>query len=83
VKNKSEKPTNNVKNILFTSISARFLQNKQKFLKDCFVIRRIVKMFHRDVQDKMAANGKLSPQYYGVAVILYSRLFAITYKANA
>jgi hypothetical protein len=52
-------------------------------VKDCFVIRRIVKMFHRDVRDKMAANRKLSPQYYGVAVILYSRLFAITYKANA
>ena len=62
--------TKNVKNILFPSISARIRQNDQIFVKDCFVIRRIIKIFYRDVPDKMTANSKLSPQYYCVTVIL-------------
>ena len=62
--------TKNVKNILFPSISVRIRQNDQIFVKDCFVIRRTIKIFYRDVPDKMTANSKLSPQYYGVTVIL-------------
>ena len=38
----------------------------QRFLKDFFVIRRIVKIFHHDVPDKMAVISKLSSQYYPV-----------------
>ena len=65
------KTKNNVKNTLFTSIPVRIMQNNQIFVKDHFAIRRIAKIFfYRDVPDKMAASSKLSPQCYGVTVIL-------------
>ena len=64
------KTKNNVKNILFALKSVRIRQNNQIFVKDCFVIRRIIEIFYRDVPDKMAASSKLSPQYYGLTVIL-------------
>ena len=38
-------------------------------VKDCIVIRQIIKLFYRDAPDKMAATGKLSPRFYGVIVI--------------
>lgn len=45
-------------------------QNNQRFVKDeCFVIRRIIKLFYRDVPDKMAVSSKSSSQYYCMTVI--------------
>ena len=40
-----KKTKNNVKNIKFVSIPVKNRQNNRRFLKDCFVIRRIVKIF--------------------------------------
>ena len=64
------KTKNNVKKTLFTSIPIGIRKNNPRFVRDCFVIRWIVRMFYGDVQDKMAASHKLSPQYYGVTAIL-------------
>jgi hypothetical protein len=44
----SLKTKNNVKNTLFASIPVRNGKNNRKLGEDCFVIRRIVKIFCRD-----------------------------------
>ena len=40
----------------------RIGQNNRRFVKDCFGIRWIVKLFHRVFADNMAANRKSSLQ---------------------
>ena len=62
------KSKNKLKKNLFTSLLVRIRQNNQRSLKDCLATRRIVKIFHCDVPDKMAASSKLSPHYYGMTV---------------
>ena len=61
------KTKNNVKNTSFTSIPVRIRQNNQilHWYKTDYK-----NIFCRDVPDKMAASRKLSPQYYGVTLIL-------------
>jgi hypothetical protein len=48
----------NVKNILLASKTSRIGKNNQRFVKDCFVIRWIVKMFYRDVPEKNGRNDQ-------------------------
>ena len=66
------KTKSNVKNILLALISVWVRQNNQTDICEgllCYKTK-IVRVFYRDVPDKMAASSKLSPQYYGVIVIL-------------
>jgi hypothetical protein len=58
-----QKLKNNVRNILFVSTPIRIGENNRRFVKDCFVKRRIVKIVYRDVLDKMADSSKLSLRY--------------------
>ena len=48
----------NVKNILLAPKTSRIGKNNERFVKDCFVIRWIVKMFYRDVPEKNGRNGQ-------------------------
>jgi hypothetical protein len=51
---------NNIKNILFALMTVRIRQNNRRFVKGCFVSRWFVKIFYRDVRNKMAASSQLS-----------------------
>ena len=80
------KTKNNVKKNLFTSLLVRIRENSQRFVKDCFVIRWIVKIVC-DVPDKMAASSILAflmpcDQAFKSAIFWVAKSLFLTITSN-
>jgi hypothetical protein len=59
------KTENNLKNTLLVSILIRNMKNNRRFAKDCFVIRWIVKILHRDVPIQNGRQQRIEPAILG------------------